>query len=277
MKHVLKVESNEKIVALAQEITYGQRKEWCESVWRPLKLSLMRPRQYFYYDPHNEVLPVIVWICGGGFTEMDRNVWMPELVWFAKRGYAVASIEYSVAARSRFPAQIEDVKQAIRFLRANATEFGLDATRFAVMGESAGGYLSALVGASGNIREFDKGLYLDESSAVQAAIPFYPAVRPLDMNIDQQDVNSTPVPPDILRYADITTFIDGRTPPYLILHGDKDSLISYKQSELLYDTLQKANVYSEFYLFEGAEHADAPFYQPEAKQIILDFLNKVLE
>lgn len=84
---------------------------------------------------------------------MDQNVWTPELAWFAKRGFAVASIDYSVTARAKFSNQIEVVKLAIRYLKAHAEELGLDPQRFVAMGESAGGYLAALVGATANIQK----------------------------------------------------------------------------------------------------------------------------
>ncbi|MDR1618911.1 MAG: hypothetical protein LBS06_07695, partial [Treponema sp.] len=90
MKKILKIGVKDPVVVLASEIVYGQRKEWCDATYRQLKMSLLRPRSFFPYDDKKTRLPVIVWICGGGFTEVDRNVWMPEMAWFTKRGFAVA-------------------------------------------------------------------------------------------------------------------------------------------------------------------------------------------
>jgi acetyl esterase/lipase len=101
MKKYIEIERKEPCLYLDDNIVYGNRREFCNAVTKPLRLSLIRPRDYFSYD-RKMILPVIVWLCGGAWTEMDRNVWIPELSWFAKHGYAVASVEYSVTARSRF-------------------------------------------------------------------------------------------------------------------------------------------------------------------------------
>jgi acetyl esterase/lipase len=270
MKKTVKVDVKEPTILLASEIVYGQRVVWCNATSTQLKLSLMRPRCFFPYDK-KQVLPLIVWICGGGFTEMDRNVHVPELAWFAKHGYAVASVDYSVNYRSHFPELVEDVKLAIRFLKAHGAEYNLDTTRIALMGESAGGYLSALCGVTGNNKEFDTGGYEDYSSEVQAAIPWYPAVRVTEMEVDPSRVT---VPYDWKEYADVTKYVTAGAAPFLILHGSGDTLVPVSQGELLYDALEKAGADVDMIVIEGAEHADDAFVQPEIKQMILDFINK---
>ena len=166
MRKELEIPAKEKVIRLTSEIVYGQRVEWCSSVYHPMKMSMIAPRQHFYYDPLDEVYPVLVFFCGGGFTEMDRNVWVPELSWYAKHGYAVISVEYSVTARTRFPMQLEDAKAAIRYIRAHAEELHVDCSRMVVMGESAGAYMSAIVALTGNNREHDVGDNLEYSSSV---------------------------------------------------------------------------------------------------------------
>jgi acetyl esterase/lipase len=254
---------------------YGQRKEWCDASSRTLKLSILRPRCFFPYDK-KQVLPVIVWICGGGFTEVDRNVWMPEMTWFAKRGYAVVSVDYSVTYRSRYPESVEDAKLAIRFIKAHGAEYNLDTSRIALMGESAGGYLTALLGVTGKEKKFDTGGYENYSSEVQAAIPWYPPVQMSGLEIDPDMVKVT-VPYDMKKYDDVTKYVTADVPPFLILHGSGDSLVPVSQGELLYDTLQKAGADADMIIIEGAEHADPAFIQDETKQIILDFINKKLK
>ncbi|MGX7198151.1 alpha/beta hydrolase fold domain-containing protein [Enterococcus olivae] len=278
------------VINLIPEIVYGHRMEGSNAVYRPLSLSLMRPRMSFPYDEPPRNLPTIIWLCGGSFSSMDRNVWVPELAWFAKKGYAVASIDYSVTARAKFPDQIEDVKLAIRYLKAHAEELGLDPHRFIAMGESAGGYLAALVGATANTREYDKGDYLKYSSRVKAVVPWYPLVsvpaflsemprtslRKFRIREAIHELTQIQIPLDALNYPDVTKFITGQTPPFLILHGDADTIIPVSQSQLLYQALRARNVLAEFYIFEGAEHADAPFIQEETKQLILEFLQRVV-
>ncbi len=263
--------AKDKVIGLGSELVYSQRKEWCGATWRHLRMSIIRSRQHFYYD-EEETLPVIVFLCGGGFTTVDHNVWIPELSWYAKRGWAVASVEYSVTARTRFPMQLEDIKQAIRYLRAHAEELRIDPERIVVMGESAGGYLSGLVGLTGDRREYDVGEYQEHSSAVKGVVSFYPVTIPTQFSADPDLV---PLSPDINCYLDLDKLVAENSPPFMILHGTKDSQVPLRQSEALYEALQEKNVRAELYIFEGAEHADAPFYQTEVKEKILEFIQSI--
>lgn len=272
MRREIRVEAKEKVISLGSSIVFGNRVEWCGATWRPLELSLMRSRQFFDYD-ERETLPVIVFFCGGGFTNMDPNVWAPELAWFAKRGYAVASISYSVTARTVFPMQIEDAKLGIRWLRAHAEELGIDPDRMIAMGESAGGFLCSLVGLTGHDSPYDVGEYLEYSSAVQGVVPFYPVTDSSRFSVDPELV---PPRPDNTPLPVLPELVKDDAPPFLFLHGTADSQVPPVQSEYLYNALQEKGIRSELYILEGAEHADAPFFQPEVKQIILDFMDSVL-
>jgi acetyl esterase/lipase len=204
---------------------------------------------------------------------VDRDIWLPEMVWFAKKGYAIAGVDYSTTYRTRFPESAEDVKLAIRFLKAHAAEYGIDGNRIVLMGESAGGYITALCGLTGKNREFDTGGFENYTSEVQAVIPWYPLVRLSGMKIEPDRVT---LPHDITAYADITGYVTRDAPPFLILHGSGDSLVPLSQGELLYDSLQKAGAYADMIVLEGAEHADTAFVQPEVKALILDFIEKKL-
>ena len=116
-------------------------------------------------------LPLVIWIFGGAFLVGSKDDTVPlELL---PQGYAVASIGYRLSSDAKFPAQVEDCKAAIRWLRANAARFALDPERFAVFGESAGGYLAAMLGTTGEVKEFDVGEHLEHSSRVQAVVDFY--------------------------------------------------------------------------------------------------------
>jgi acetyl esterase/lipase len=266
MKKTITVRVTEPSVALAAEIVYGHRPAWGNLSYRPMKLNLMRPRE-------GKNMPLIVWLCGGAFTEVDRGVWIPELAWFSKRGYAVAGVDYSTSYRSRFPEAVEDVKLAIRFLRAHAAEYGIDGGRIALMGESAGGYLCALCALTGNDRAFDRGGYDNYGSEVQAAIPWYPPVRMAAMDTS---LEKSSLPHDIADYADVTARVTAAAPPFLILHGSGDELVPLSQGELLYDSLRKAGLDADMVILEGASHGEAAFVQEEVKRIILDFLEAKL-
>lgn len=264
MKYTIPQDRTEPIICLGDEITYGHRPEWSDATWRPLKLSLMRQRQWFDYDPH-ENMPVIIWLCGGAFTHVDRNVWTPEMAYFCKNGFAVASIDYSSTARTKFPMQLEDIKLAIRYLKAHADQLHLDADRMVIMGESAGAYLAALAAVTGDRPEYDTGEYLEHSSAVCAAVPMYPCVREVYMEGNR------------IIMPDITRFISKNTPPFLIFHGTCDNIVPHEESEYLHDALTANHVPASLYLIEGAHHADCPLYQTSIKEKILNFICSVLD
>jgi acetyl esterase/lipase len=120
-------------------------------------------------------VPLIVWIHGGAFLFGSKEGFPVEPVplHFLLEGYAVASINYRLSLEAVFPAQLEDCKAAIRWLRAHADEFGVDPNRIGVWGASAGGNLAALLGTTGEVRDFEVGENLDYSSRVQAVCDFY--------------------------------------------------------------------------------------------------------
>jgi acetyl esterase/lipase len=121
-------------------------------------------------------LPLIIWIHGGAWTGGDKADCPARRL--LQRGYAVASINYRLSNEAIFPAQIEDCKAAIRWLRAHAKQYGLDADHFGAWGSSAGGHLVALLGTTGDLKQFDKGDNLDFSSRVQAVCDFYGPTDP---------------------------------------------------------------------------------------------------
>ena len=206
---------------------------------------------------------------------------MPEMVYFVRHGYAVVSIEYRTAVQAFFPSQLEDVKLAIRFLRARAEEFGIISDKIAIMGESAGGHLAELVGTTGDTREFDKGNYLDQSSKVQAVmygISNFENLPKIDANgkefekeygkldlwslLAGETINNNK---EKIKEMSPISYITKDTLPFLILHGSQDKLVPISQNEEFYDELQKAGVESDFYALVGVEHGDVHFTQNEVK------------
>lgn len=262
MKYTIPAERTESVVCMCDEITYGFRQEWCDVTWKPLKLSLLRERHYFPYDPHRTT-PVIIWICGGAFTHMDRNVWMPELVYFVKHGYAVASIGYDADARMHFPDPVVNIKAGIRFLKAHAEEFQLDPESMFIMGESAGAYLADFTALTNGCPDYDQGEYLEYSSSVKGAVSLYGCSREVRMEGDR------------IVMPDLEPYVTDDAPPFLLFHGSEDDVVSYKESESLYHLLESHGIRSDFYLVEGSHHADSAIYQTGIKTIILDFLNTI--
>lgn len=272
MKKTITVGRKDDVVLLTSGIVYAQRPFWCNAGNELMQLSLMRPRCNFPYD-RTGIHPVIVFLAGGSFREVDRNVWMPELVYFAKHGYAVASVEYGTSMKTKFPDQIIEIKSAIRFLRAHAADLHLDPKRFAVMGESAGGYFSGLVGLTGKTKEYDKGENLAYESSVSAAVTWY---LPQVATSVVADPRKGEIPFDAQNYPVLSDLASQDAPPFLLLHGTADTLVPPKNSEDLYNALVSHGAKADLYEIEGADHADLPFVQEETKKIILDFLDRAL-
>jgi acetyl esterase/lipase len=214
-------------------------------------------------------LPVIVGIHGGGWAAGSKEG--AQGVRLSGRGYAVACIGYRLSGEATFPAQIEDCKAAVRWLRAHAREHGLDPDRIGAIGHSAGGHLSSLLGTTGDVREFDQGENLDRSSRVQAVCALS---GPTDFL--QMDAHAVPDAPfkhddprspesrlvggpiqqnqDKVARANPITYISKETPPFLLVHGDRDPLVPAHQAELLSQALAKAGVAVQLHLVPGAGH-----------------------
>ncbi|MDO3408819.1 alpha/beta hydrolase [Saccharibacillus sp. CPCC 101409] len=224
---------------------------------KTLSLNLLLPAS-------DRPVPLILWIVGGAWVSCDPARHLPQFVRFAEQGYAVAAIEYRLAHEARFPAQIEDAKSALRFLRANADKYGIDAGRIGVWGNSAGGQLAALLGVTGGSPEFETADHLQESTSVRAVVDFN---GPIDIELDFQSEQHLPVmalmlggtvrmKPELARSTSPLHYLDGRPlPPFLILHGDADTTVPLRQSRLLHDKLTEAGAQSELCVLEGTGHS----------------------
>jgi acetyl esterase/lipase len=216
------------------------------------------------------LLPVIVWIHGGAWRSGDKA--RPPAVRLMHRGYAVASINYRLSQDAIFPAQIHDVKAAVRWLRAHASKYNLDAGRIGVWGASAGGHLAALLGTSGGVTELEGELgHAEQSSRVQAVVDFFGPTDFLAMNgfPGKMDHNAADSPESQLvggpirekreevARANPITYVTADDPPFLILHGDQDMLVPLNQSELLAEALKKAGVAVTFEAIRGGGHGFA--------------------
>jgi acetyl esterase/lipase len=239
-------------------------------------------------------LPLIVWIHGGGWISGDK-AGCPALG-MIPRGYAVASLNYRLSKEAKFPAQIQDCKGAIRWLRANAKKYQLDSDHIGVWGASAGGHLVALLGSSGDVKELegDVGGNLDQSSRVQCVIDWF---GPTDMSVFFEQAAKVPnvfkAKPegspiftlfggpvsehlDLVRQANPITFVKKDNPPFLIVHGDKDPLVPLAQSEILADALKQAGADVHLEVLEGAGHGNG-FDKPSLLSMMVAFMDKHLK
>jgi acetyl esterase/lipase len=195
-------------------------------------------------------LPVIVWIHGGGWRN-GRKEKCPAVA-LVQDGYAVASIDYRLSRTAPFPAQIEDCKAAVRWLRANAAKYNLDADRIGVWGMSAGGHLAALLGTSGGVPELEgSGDNMQYSSRVQAVCDVAgPADLSAMTNLGPKRMFAIEAllggPPETDKAKAIAAspihYVSKDDPPFLIVHGEADRVVPVEQSHRFYEELRKAGV-----------------------------------
>jgi len=229
-------------------------------------------------------LPLLINIHGGAFRAGSKENGVP--LNYLRQGYAVASINYRLSQHAVFPAQIEDCKAAVRWLRAHAREYRLDPSRFAAWGSSAGGHLAAMLGTTSDTKEFDVGANLDQSSRVQAVVDYFGPTDFLQMDAHRlpggmvHDAANSPeselvggaiqANKDRAAKANPITYITEADPPFLICHGDADPLVPHHQSELLEAALKQAGVPVTFYTVKGAGHGQ--FSDPRVPAFTREFL-----
>jgi acetyl esterase/lipase len=242
------------------------------------------------YVPAHPSGPLLVWIHGGGWREGTKSG-PPGLALVAK-GFTVASVEYRFSQDAIFPAQIEDCKAAIRWLRAHAAEYGYDPQRIGAWGASAGGHLVALLGVTGQVKDFDVGENLDQSSAVQCVIDWFgpadfPAYDPnlAEPSIRRENPDSVlakllggPISQklDLAKRASPVTWVTKDAAPMLIMQGTKDPLVPLEQSQRLYDKLKAAGADATLEVIEGAGHGGPEFTSPERIKLMMNFVTKHL-
>jgi len=268
MKKNYSLKVQEPLFSLLPDVTYAQRSYWFGGTLRPLKMDVLCPK----HRRDAGQRPTLVWLCGGAFQQIDRHIWIPELVWFAKHGFTVASVEYRISVEASWPAPVDDVLDAIQYLKANAELFCVDPTRIAVMGESAGGYLACMVGT-------------EQPCPVRAVVDYYGIVELSGLGED--DVNTgnpialmmgVPEKGNEAQYSAASPVrrVHGGCPPFLILHGEEDSLVPVAQSEMLYAALTHEGVHAEMDVLKGVSHGADEFYQTVMKERVLRFLHNAL-
>jgi len=267
-------------VAAHRDLAYGERGE--------------RNTLDLYLPKSESPLPLLIWIHGGGWQAGSKAGGGPGM-FLLERGYAVASINYRLSSQATFPAQIEDCKAAIRFLRANAKKHNLDADHFGVWGSSAGGHLVALLGTSGDVTDLEgDGANKNVSSRVQAVCDFF---GPTDFTLmNKQTVvkgpidHDSPMSPEAkliggavqenkskAAKANPLTYATSDDAPVLIVHGDKDPLVPLAQSEILVESLKAVKVPCELVVIKDAGHGGPGFSSPEMREKIQGFFDKNLK
>jgi len=256
---------------------------------RVLTMHIVRPK------PTSSVakpMPVIIWIHGGAWIGGSKDSGIPLLLPFAKRGYFCASMNYRFSKEAKFPAQIEDCKCAIRFLRAKAKEFNIDPERIGVWGASADGHLAAMLGTAGDVKEFEgSGGWDGFSSRVSAVCDWFGPSDLIAMVGEQSTIDRTKSDcPEALLIggsllenkdkaikASPITYVTPDDPPFLIMHGDKDMVVPFSQSKRLFDALKKAGVEVTLVKLKGTGHGGWGFSSPQTLQLVTAFFDRHLK
>lgn len=250
-----------------------------------LSMDILRPTS-------KEPLPAIVYITGNAWKYADRSVNLPMFTEVARSGYVIVFIDWRSSGDSKFPAQIEDAKTAVRFLRANAKKYNIDPDRIGAWGHSSGGHLAAMLGTTGDVEEFEKGDWQGYSSRVKAVTAWEAPIDLATINPPSYAEKLHESPESILIGANVhdpankekvasagpTKYITKDDPVFLLMYGDKDPLIPIKQGEDFYDALIKGGVDAIFYKVIGGLHSSIQFTnQDKIMGIVKDFFDKELK
>jgi acetyl esterase/lipase len=225
---------------------------------QPLKLDLTTPKKI------EGLAPAIIAIHGGGWSGGSKEFWDGICGFFARRGYVAISVNYRFAPKYTFPAEVDDVKTAVRWLRANAKRLKIDPERIGAVGDSAGGHLSMMLGTTGEQPEFGADHeHPGISSRVQCVVDFYgptdfpnaygmsPAVDKLFRQFVNEDIKQSRRRHVL---ASPMYWVTPDSAPMLLIHGTKDPVVSFHQAEEMRDRLKDAAVEVEFMPIEGGGH-----------------------
>ncbi|WP_406463960.1 alpha/beta hydrolase [Streptomyces sp. NBC_01622] len=254
--------------------------------------------------------PLVIYLTGGGFVMADRTANLSQRTYVADQGYVVASLQYRTTKDgATYKDAVADVKSAIRYLRANAGKYSIDTGHVAVWGQSAGGYLAAMTGATNGEKSFDVGDNLDQSSEVQGVVDeFGPAdlsKLAADYDTAAQKANyaagnsaaqwvygpgtkkSVADRTSEVAAADPATHISSKTAPFVLFHGSADNLVSPSETLDLQTALRAKGIDSTRYVLTGAGHGDLsftgdtsavlPWSTQETMGHIVDFLGQHLK
>lgn len=259
---------------MERDITYGKAGDV------ELKLDFVRPEG-------DGPFPTVVCIHGGGWRAGNKARWHGLMQGLAKNGFAAASVAYRFAPQYKFPAQVEDVKCAVRFLRSKAGEWKLDPKHFAALGDSAGGHLSLMLGVTGKADGLEgTGGCADFDSSVQAVVNFFgptdftapsngPA-NPIVLGLVSDFLGTADQTSPVMKKASPISYVKKEQAPILTFQGTNDPLVPLSQAERLHTELKKIGAPERLEVIQNAGHG---FSGPDAEftnKVGLEFLTKYL-
>ena len=252
-----------------------------------LCLQLIKPQ---WASPEGKGFPLVVFIQGSGWTKPNQFWELPQLSLLAAQGYVIASVTHRSCFTAPAPAFLKDVKAALRFLRKNAAEYDIDPTRVCAYGTSSGGNTALLLGVTADDPAYETDDYAGESTRVQCVVDCF---GPTDVDGMVAHWNAGTPADDNLLYnlggKDPERFVQNlaainplnkvqpgmELPPFLLLHGDADTLVPYSHSERMYQLLQDNGYQANLVRVTDAPH-EGSFWSLPLLQITFDFIRKHL-
>lgn len=252
---------------------------------RPRRLHVLRPA------PLPDLpSPVIVWIFGGAFRAGNKEQDIAKLLPFVQHGYCVVTIDYRLSSEALFPAQVHDCLCAVRYVRAHSTDLHINPAAIGVWGESSGGYLATMIGVGSGIVDLEGHAgWPNHASAVQAVCDWYgptnfalmdragSSMRHDAPDSPESQLVGAPIQevPDRVTRANPITYITPhrRYPPFLIMHGDRDPLVPFNQSEILVHALRRQGVNVDFIPVINGGHGGEMFTTDDVYDTVLRFFD----
>jgi acetyl esterase/lipase len=269
-------------LAVPENVVFESDIEYSSPGGERLALDMARPKA------PKGLCPAVICIHGGGFRAGNREHHDKLCVELAERGYVAVSVTYRLAPKHQFPAAVNDVKAAVRWLRANAAKYGIDPARIGATGDSAGGHLALFLGVTGDVKEFDAadGGNADQSSRVQCVVDVYgPSdfTKSYGASVDAAQVLPLWFGGDLqtARHKHIIgsplNWVSPNTAPTLAIHGTQDKYVAHEQAVWIIDRMHAADVEAELLTLEGAGHGFKDEDAKRARAAMFAFFDKYLQ
>lgn len=281
----LKTTGDERAVYLHRDVVYAE----VDGVALHLQILVPTAR-----NEAGKRYPCLVYVQGSAWMKQDVYKGLPLVAKLAARGYVVAVVEYRHSGLAPFPAQIQDARNVIRFLKIHGAEYQVDTEKIFLGGSSSGGHTAMFGGIFQEGDEQDASLYPGVSAEVRGILDYYGAVNLLwEDSFPSTTEHHLPESPEgrlmgginlrehpeFCEKATVECQITPETklPPVLIFHGTKDRLVNVRQSVSLYRKLKACGKEAKLYLISGADHGGAEFWMEEALDAADGFMKEILE